>query len=80
MEFIDGDSWQALGLSGEETIEIDLPKEMYPFEPIVMVIHRANGRRELVELTARLDTEREIHYYQSGGILAFSLRQMTEQS
>lgn len=69
LEFQEGDSWQALCLDGDERIELDIPSEIYPYEAVVMVIHRPNGRRELVELTLRLDNTEEIAIHKAGGLL-----------
>lgn len=74
LTFEPGDSWQALILKGNETIELELPEQLFPYEPIMMVIHRSNGRRELVELTLQLDTEEEISAYCAGGIVSQSLQ------
>lgn len=77
LEFEAGDSWQALSLKGDETIELDLPEQLFPYEPVMMVIHRTNGRRELVELTLRLDTCEEISACSAGGIVRRSLQRST---
>jgi len=69
LEFQEGDCWQALSLEGDERIELDIPNEIYPYEAVVMVIHRPNGRRELVELTLRLDNTEEIAIHKAGGLL-----------
>jgi len=78
LEFIEGDSWQALQLTGDERIELDIPDEIYPYEPVVMLVHRENGRRELVELTLRLDTAHEIKTYMAGGLFPYLIRQLNE--
>lgn len=74
LEFEAGDSWQALALKGDETIELDLPEQLFPYEPVMMVIHRTNGRRELVELTLRLDNGEEVSACSAGGIVRRSLQ------
>lgn len=68
-EFLEGDSWAALEMDPADTITLDIPDEIYPYEPVVMTIQRHNGRRELVELTLRLDNEIEIQRHSAGGIL-----------
>ena len=41
-----------------------------------MQITRADGRVETLTVTCRLDTENEVQYYLSGGILNFVLRNL----
>ena len=43
-----------------------------------LVIHRADGTRQEVTVTLRIDTPIEVDYYQAGGILPFVLRQLLE--
>lgn len=74
LEFAPGDSWQALALQGDESIELNLPDQLFPYEPVMMVIHRNNDRRELVELTLRLDTGEEISTCSAGGIISRALQ------
>ncbi len=74
LEFEPGDSWQALALQGDESIELNLPDQLFPYESVMMVIHRHNGRRELVELTLRLDTGEEISACSAGGIISRALQ------
>ena len=42
----------------------------------VLVIERADGSRQTVTLTLRIDTPIEVDYYRHGGILPFVLRQL----
>lgn len=79
LQLIDGDCWRALELQGDEKIDITLPDEPYPFMPMVMAIERSNGRKLLVELDLRLDSDEEIHHYQHGGTITNLMHQMLEQ-
>jgi aconitate hydratase len=41
-----------------------------------LVIHRANGESQQVQVLLRIDTPIEVDYYKHGGILPFVLRQL----
>jgi aconitate hydratase len=41
-----------------------------------LVIHRADGRTDTVDLFCRIDTVDEVEYYRHGGILPYVLRQL----
>ncbi|WP_298834429.1 aconitate hydratase AcnA [uncultured Piscinibacter sp.] len=76
LQFKGGDSWEALGLTGGELIDIDLGAELRPQADASLVIHRADGSTQRVALTLRIDTPIEVDYYLHGGILPFVLRQL----
>jgi aconitate hydratase len=75
LQFKGSDSWQTLGLTGRETVDVLIDK----LEPQSMVRLRITGedgsKRELA-VTLRIDTPIEVEYYQNGGILPFVLRQL----
>jgi aconitate hydratase len=76
LQFKGTDSWQSLGLTGTETIAIDLGAGLKPQADAKLLITRANGQLDTVPLTLRIDTPIEVSYYQHGGILPFVLRQL----
>ncbi|MBH9552881.1 aconitate hydratase AcnA [Inhella gelatinilytica] len=76
LQFKTGDSWESLGLKGDETIDIELAKEIKPQGDAKLVITRADGSKQEVKLTLRIDTAIEVDYYFHGGILPFVLRQL----
>jgi aconitate hydratase len=76
LQFKGSDSWQSLGLVGDETIDVRLNPALKPQDDATLVIRRADGRSEEVTVTLRIDTPIEIDYYQHGGILPFVLRQL----
>jgi aconitate hydratase len=69
-------SWQALGLTGEEFIDIIPNAQLQPQSQAEMVIRRPDGSRQEVKLTLRIDTPIEVDYYRHGGILPYVLRQL----
>ena len=76
LQFKAGDSWQSLGLSGDETIEILPHPELLPQSEATLVIHSPGGQRRQVQLVLRIDTPVEVAYYRAGGILPYVLRQL----
>ena len=76
LQFKGNDSWQSLGLKGDEQIAIDLGAEIKPQADVKLRITRADGQTETVVVKLRIDTPIEVSYYQHGGILPFVLRQL----
>jgi aconitate hydratase len=76
LQFKATDSWQSLGLVGNETIAVELGAELKPQADAVLVIRRADGSTKRVTVTLRIDTPIEVDYYLHGGILPYVLRQL----
>ncbi len=75
LQFKAGDSWQGLGLKGNEKVDVVLG-ELRPQSDARLVITGADGKRREVSVTLRIDTPIEVDYYRHGGILPFVLRQL----
>ncbi len=76
LQFKAGDSWESLGLKGDELIDIRLDGELKPQREVTLVVTRADGSRFERALILRIDTPIEVEYYRHGGILPFVLRQL----
>ena len=76
LQFKGNDSWQTLGLKGDETIDVVLGAELKPQSDAALVIKSSDGSRKTVSVTLRIDTPIEVDYYRHGGILPFVLRQL----
>jgi aconitate hydratase len=76
LQFKGSDSWQTLGILGDELFDIELASEIAPQQDAVLVVTASNGKKKRVALTLRIDTPIEVDYYQHGGILPFVLRQL----
>jgi aconitate hydratase len=76
LQFKGADSWQSLGLTGSEVIDVVPDAALTPQSDATLVIHREDGTRQEVVVTLRIDTPIEVDYYQAGGILPFVLRQL----
>ena len=76
LQFKPGDSWETLGLKGDETVDVVLGLEIRPLSDALLVITGAGGTRRELTVTLRIDTAIEVDYYHHGGILPFVLRQL----
>ena len=76
LQFKAGESWETLGLKGDEVIDIELADDIKPQGDASLVITRADGSTQRATLTLRIDTPIEVDYYKHGGILPFVLRQL----
>jgi aconitate hydratase len=76
LQFKGKDSWESLGIKGDETFDIEIPTDMKPQQDIVMTVHGADGKSRKVKLLSRIDTAIEVDYFRHGGILPFVLREL----
>jgi len=76
LQFKPGDSWESLGIKGDETFDVVIVADLRPQQDATLVIHSADGSSRSVQLTLRIDTPIEVDYYRHGGILPFVLRQL----
>ena len=76
LQFAPGDSWEALGLTGNETIDVLPDPSLAPQSPATLVVTRADGSQLTRTLTLRIDTAVEVNQFQAGGILPYVLRQL----
>jgi aconitate hydratase len=76
LQFKAGQSWQTLGLRGNEVIDVIPHAQLKPQSDATLRITHADGKVQEVIVTLRVDTPIEVDYYQSGGILPYVLRQL----
>jgi aconitate hydratase len=76
LQFKPGDSWQGLGLKGNEVVDVLLAENIQPLSDARLVITAADGSQRTVPVVLRIDTAIEVDYYKHGGILPFVLRQL----
>ncbi len=76
-QFKEGVNAASLSLNGFEQFDLmGLEAGVSPLQDLTLVVTRADGKKESVPVTLRIDTPIEIDYYQHGGILPFVLRQL----
>jgi aconitate hydratase len=78
LQFTAGTSWQSLGLTGNETIDIVPDAHLTPQSAAQLIITRADGSNSTHTVLLRIDTPIEVDYYRAGGILPFVLRQLLQ--
>jgi aconitate hydratase len=73
LEFPKGASAESLGLTGEETFDIESPEGK---SQVRVTATTPDGSKIEFDATVRIDTPQEFEYYRNGGILHFVLRQI----
>ena len=79
LEFPAGQTWQSLGLTGEEIFEFpELNDKLRPRQALKVHATRAGASSPPIVFTAtvRIDTPVELEYYRNGGILHTVLRKL----
>jgi aconitate hydratase len=69
LEFLPGQTWQSLGLTGEETFDIPLDDSLKPRSTIQVTATAPDSTKKTFEAKVRIDTPIELDYYRNGGIL-----------
>lgn len=76
LEFLAGENADSLNLTGNETFDIcGLTEQIKPRQRLKLLIRYADGSTKETEVTARLDTEKDVTYWRHGGILPYTWRQ-----
>ncbi len=75
LNFMPGQTPESLGLDGTEVYDIE-GLDNGQAKTVKVTATSANGHQTLFEARVRLDTPKEIEYYQHGGILHYVLRQI----
>ena len=79
LQFRDGESWQTLGLKGDETVTIKgLAEGLKPRAAMTVQITRADGSKASAQVLCRIDTLDELDYYKNGGIMPYVLRNLAK--
>lgn len=73
--FKEGQSFETLGLAGDETFEIRNVNQIKP-NGLLTVNAVKNGKEKTFQVVVKLNTDIEIDYIKNGGILHYVLRQM----
>ena len=76
--FMPGENAESLGLDGSETYFISGIGDIQPRQQLEVRAVNSDNREIKFKVTARLDTDIEVDYYQGGGILPYVLRKIIE--
>ena len=75
LQFLEGQSPEILGLTGEETFDIEgVADDLTPRKKLTVTATSPAGGAKKFEVICRIDTPVEIDYYRNGGILPTVLR------
>ena len=76
LQFAEGQTWESLGLTGHEAIDIPVSDAIQAGDTIEVTATAADGTVKKFNAIVRLDTPVEVDYYKHGGILQYVLRGM----
>ncbi|MGG3928240.1 aconitate hydratase AcnA [Metabacillus fastidiosus] len=74
LQFKDGENAETLGLTGKETVSVEIDETVKPRDFVKVTAVDENGTKKEFEVLVRFDSEVEIDYYRHGGILQMVLR------
>ncbi|MCP5104371.1 MAG: aconitate hydratase AcnA [bacterium] len=74
--FTEGQNSQSLGLDGYETYSITGIGDITPRKTFKVTAVKTDGSTTAFDVTARLDTEVEVEYFKSSGILQYVLKKL----
>ncbi len=75
LQFKAGENAESLGLTGEETYDIEGLTALKPGQSLTVKATGNDGKTKTFQVICRIDTPNELEYYQHGGILPYVLRQ-----
>jgi aconitate hydratase len=77
LQFLEGQSIESLGLTGDEVFDIEgLSGNLLPRQHFTVKATSADGNVKTFEVVSRIDTPIEVEYYKHDGILTYVLRQL----
>ena len=82
LQFIEGATRATLAIQGDEIVDIMLPGsdvKIVPRQRLELRISRPDGTVQPAIVESRLDTENEIEYFKSGGILQYVLNNLVAE-
>jgi len=80
LQFMNGDSAQSLGLTGDETYDITGLADLEPGAELTVKATGDDGETRKFKARARVDSPVEVEYLRNGGILQTVLRQLLKES
>ena len=82
LQFHQDESWGALDLDGSETVSIHLldgETSTRPRQELKLTIERAGGAKDERTVSSCINTENELAYFESGGILQYVLNNLVSE-
>ena len=80
LQYMNGDTAEKLGLTGNETFTITgIAEDIKPLKKVQVIAKKEDGTEIKFDAIARMDSNIEIEYYRHGGILQYVLRHFLEK-
>ncbi len=76
LQFVDGETRETLGLTGEDSFTILGVATLEPRQTVEVAVTRADGSTFTFKTLCRIDTANEVEYFNNGGILHYVLRKL----
>jgi aconitate hydratase len=74
-----GETRATVGLTGQETFDINVGEGLKPGQDVIVVATAPDGKMTTFVTTCRIDTPVEVEYYRNGGILHTVLRSILKR-
>ena len=78
LEFLPGQTWQSLGLTGEEAFDFPIDDQLEPRSTLTVTATSPDGTSRTFQVKVRIDSPVERDYYRNGGILPTVLLKLLE--
>jgi aconitate hydratase len=77
LQFVEGQTWKTLGLTGEEMFDIGgLDNSLKPRSQLTVKVGSPDGTVKTFQVHLRIDTPVELDYFKNGGILQTVIRKL----
>ena len=76
LQFLEGQSRETLGLTGDDQFTITGVADLKPRQTVSVNVTRPDGSTFAFDTLCRIDTANEVEYYMNGGILHYVLRKL----
>ena len=80
LQFKGSDSWESLGIKGDEQFDVTGLENIRPQQDVTLVITSRDGSKREVKVLCRIDTPIEVDYYCHGGIMPYVLRDLLSKA
>ncbi|MEA3545030.1 MAG: aconitate hydratase AcnA [Thermodesulfobacteriota bacterium] len=78
LQFLDGDSAESLNLDGSEIVSLSAVDGLQAKQILTLSISSSDGSQKNLDVLCRVDTDQEVVFFQSGGILNHVLLELME--
>ncbi len=76
LQFVDGQTRETLGLTGDDSFTITGVASLTPRQTVTVEVTRPDGSTFTFDTLCRIDTANEVEYFMNGGILHYVLRKL----